>query len=97
MLFMIRKNFRRTRQKSFVRSILFGNYRKKLVALFVIGFVYLSLPSALHRIPAVLYHTLPQLSLPEDALDVFAPFPFPEALKPQVNFWKQIFINNSLW
>lgn len=85
-----------SRNALFFRSLLGDNYRKKLVVAILIACVLIVLPTALHRPPSTIHHELSQQIPSSDVLPssddvVFEPFPFPEELKPQVKFWKDIF------
>ena len=91
---MIRKNFRKRRMASFLQYIFIENRRKRLIAIAVLAFLFLCFPSLVHRTPSIIYetHYEPQeVVIPEEVPSVFDPFPFPEELNVQVDFWKKIF------
>lgn len=89
---MIHRNSITGRYTLFLRALIVDNYGKKLALLFLLTCLFLAFPSAIHRIPSPIHDDFPQEPVPTDAeTSVFDPFPFPEDLTPQVNFWKSIF------
>ena len=76
-------------KKVLLRRFTDAAYWKKSMGIFLLLlWIFLLLAPPLHDVLPPSYRTLPPVS-PEIAL--FDPFPFPEALKPQVAFWKKIF------
>ncbi len=92
---MIYRDFVTKRSVLFLRSLIKGNYGKKLFLLFLIECLVSAFPSTLHRTPSTIQNDIPREPTPTaivaPEVSVFDPFPFPDELKPQVNFWKRIF------
>jgi hypothetical protein len=82
-----------------IEAVTDSSLRSKWLGLLGVLLVILLLwPSTLDRIPAPmqqkreLAQELPPLDLETlDVASIFEPFPFPEALEPQVAFWRDIF------
>jgi membrane-bound lytic murein transglycosylase D len=62
--------------------------RKKCVIVLLLTCFFLLIPATIHYVPYPI-HPILQPTAPKPS--VFDPFPFPDALKPQVEFWKKIF------
>lgn len=58
------------------------------VVVLMVVVISLVIPTPLQRIPSPVHPELPRVP---DTTSVFEPFPFPDALKPQVTFWRKIF------
>ncbi len=67
---------------------------KNVFAVMLVGLLFLVFPSVIHRTPPRKYEIVTQEELPEpdnEEVSVFHPFPFPDELKPQVDFWISVF------
>jgi membrane-bound lytic murein transglycosylase D len=75
--------------------------RRWIGLLMVMFALFLAVPSSLHQVPPPLVQSrdlMPDTSETEitpPQASIFEPFPFPEALQPQVSFWRDIFTRYS--
>jgi membrane-bound lytic murein transglycosylase D len=71
-------------------------FRKKWIGLLVVIMVgFLLMPPSINQVPPPVHHTPLSSEESESSrsipTSIFDPFPFPDALKPQVEFWKMVF------
>lgn len=72
-------------------AFLFGNPLKKGVLLLIIWLCFLCFPEPILHISPILPDIPPSVEVLDEISSVFEPFPFPEQLNVQVDFWKKVF------
>ena len=90
------KRFFTRQPKSQLAATFLKHPKQRGIALFLIAGLFFMFASPIGRTPSVPHVVAPpSIELPpEDApvvSEIFDPFPFPEALTPQVDFWRKIF------
>ncbi|GAK60254.1 lytic transglycosylase catalytic [Candidatus Vecturithrix granuli] len=86
---MIRRNQRNI--LVFLHALFFEDLFKKFALFAMILSIFLCFPSSIPYIPSPTPDMPPAVIAPEETPSVFDPFPFPEELNVQVDFWKKIF------
>ena len=93
---MRRKYFVKQRKAlAFLHALFFRNVIKKCGAFITISLIFLCFPASLLHIPSRLPDIPPPVVEFEETPSVFEPFPFPEQLNVQVDFWKKIFTRHT--